>query len=135
MEGYRAGLSYCNEASEKDFIAIDQKKIHRVFANIMRNAIEYVEPPLKVHMSFTADKKYVHFCMGDNGPGIPENELSQIFQSFYRIDKSRSRDKGGSGLGLAICKSIIEAHGGQIQAYNSVSGGLGIKFSLPKVKR
>ena len=61
--------------------------------------------------------------MQDEGPGIPEEDLGRVFERFYRVDKSRSRDPGGTGLGLAIVRHLVELHGGRVVAANRESGG------------
>ena len=66
----------------------------------------------------------------DEGPGIPEEESSRIFERFYRVEKSRARDPGGTGLGLAIVKHLVELHGGTVRAENQASGGARFTIDL-----
>ena len=61
--------------------------------------------------------------VSDEGPGIPDEDLSRVFERFYRVDKSRARDPGGTGLGLAIVKHLVELHGGTVRAENGAEGG------------
>ena len=68
----------------------------------------------------------------DEGPGIPDAELRRVFEPFYRLEQSRSRETGGTGLGLAIAQSIAEAHGGQVTLANRSEGGLRAILSLPR---
>ena len=68
----------------------------------------------------------------DEGPGIPDAELQRVFEPFYRLEQSRSRETGGTGLGLAIAQSIAQAHGGQISLANRPAGGLRAIVSLPR---
>jgi signal transduction histidine kinase len=75
--------------------------------------------------------RYACFQIEDNGIGVPDKDISSLFLKFFTVDKSRQIQKGGLGLGLASCKSIIEHHRGEICAYPSEYGGLGIRFSLP----
>ena len=72
--------------------------------------------------------------MEDNGQGIPENALKNVFERFYRADASRNSKQGGSGLGLAIAKKIIEEHGGSIRAESELGAGTKIIFSLKKIE-
>ena len=67
----------------------------------------------------------------DSGPGIPTDQLEQIFDRFHRLDGSRSRDHGGSGLGLAIARALVEAHGGQIRAESTRGHGATFRLELP----
>ena len=69
--------------------------------------------------------------MSDEGPGIPEEDLSRVFERFYRVDKSRARDPGGTGLGLAIVKHLIELHDGSVRAENRPEGGTRVTITLP----
>ena len=69
--------------------------------------------------------------MSDEGPGIPEEDLSRVFERFYRVDKSRARDPGGTGLGLAIVKHLIELHHGSVRAENRQEGGTRVTITLP----
>ena len=73
--------------------------------------------------------------IADTGYGIPASDLAYIFERFYRVDKQRSRDSGGSGLGLAICKSIVEAHRGQIEVDSEPNIGSTFKVTLPSCRR
>ena len=68
----------------------------------------------------------------DTGPGIPEGEQERVFEPFVRLEESRSRDTGGTGLGLAIARTIVRAHGGDIQLENMVDGGLRVTVVLPE---
>ena len=69
--------------------------------------------------------------LDDSGPGLEPDQLSRLFERFYRVEGSRSRAGGGSGLGLSICRSIVEAHQGSIRAQSSSLGGLRIQVTLP----
>ncbi|MGK7756767.1 sensor histidine kinase [Marinovum sp. B10] len=69
--------------------------------------------------------------ISDTGPGIPESELQQVFEPFFRLEKSRSRETGGTGLGLSIARTIIRAHGGDVALSNRAEGGLLATVTLP----
>ena len=69
--------------------------------------------------------------MRDDGPGIPPEAQSRVFERFYRVDKARSRDQGGTGLGLAIVKHIVHAHGGEVWVKSDLGKGAAFYFTLP----
>ena len=73
----------------------------------------------------------IALSVSDEGPGIPEEDLSRVFERFYRADKSRARDPGGTGLGLAIVKDLVELHGGEVRVENRTEGGAKFTVLLP----
>ncbi len=87
--------------------------------------------PLNTVRTYDMDQK-VLVEVADNGNGIPQNHLNKIFDRFYRVDKSRDRDKGGSGLGLSIVKHIIEAHDQVINVRSTLGEGTTFSFTLDK---
>lgn len=109
----------------------DQVRLKQVFSNLIENALRYADKPgsLTIHQHQTDGRLIITF--EDSGPGVPENELPNLFERLYRAEPSRSRKTGGSGLGLAICKAIIDGHKGKITAVNSEGRGLRIEISLP----
>jgi signal transduction histidine kinase len=70
--------------------------------------------------------------VADDGPGIPESEMENVFKPFFRLDRSRSRQTGGAGLGLSIVKSVVDAHQGRIAMFNRPGGGLSVRVTLPR---
>lgn len=121
-----------NSLSPKHIILINEHMIRRVFGNLFSNAVRYGDrKDLKVYISAYVEDHYACFQIEDNGPGVPEEDLASLFLKFFTVDKSRQSKNGGMGLGLASCKSIIERHGGKINAFLSEHGGLGIHFTLP----
>ena len=68
----------------------------------------------------------------DGGPGVPDSEIERIFEPFYRVETSRSRETGGTGLGLAVVRSIVRGHGGDVTLANRVEGGLRATVTLPR---
>ena len=88
-----------------------------MFSNLIKNSIDFVPVhfgKIDIEVEIFSDKSFVKFSVKDNGPGIPVNEVYNLFQTFYQIDTSATRKHGGTGLGLVICKGIVEAHGGKI---------------------
>ncbi len=118
---------------EKPFlISADAKSIEQVFSNLISNAIKYNEPGGKITIRgiYEADSAKIEF--EDTGIGIPESDLPRIFERFYRVDKSRSRESGGTGLGLAIVKHILEKHSGQIHVKSCPQKGSTFTITLPR---
>ncbi len=102
--------------------------LKRVFANLVDNAVNYGGGG-EVSLASAADR--VTVTVEDNGPGIPEDQMDKVFQPFYRLEGSRSRDTGGVGLGLASVRSIVRAHGGEVLLANRKEGGLRVTVDLP----
>ncbi|WP_432460271.1 ATP-binding protein [Agarivorans sp. QJM3NY_25] len=97
--------------------------------NICRNALKYAEQ--QVTLEANIEQQYLVIVIRDDGPGIDENELDNIFRPFYRCGEARDRDSGGVGLGLAIAESAIRQHGGSISAHNHSGKGLEVSLRLP----
>jgi len=113
---------------------VDGLLIEQVFINLIDNAIKYTQSDSIIKIKVTQKENEVIFEVSDNGKGIPEEDLSTIFDRFYTKTKGESLERRGIGLGLAICKSIIEAHGGYMEALNNSSGGATFIFSLPGIR-
>lgn len=109
----------------------DRDKIMRVFTNLLNNALKYTPPDGEVRVSAVEQDHHIKVSIEDNGSGISEEELPHIFERFYRVEKTRSRDFGGTGLGLSIARKIIEAHGGKIWIDSAPGAGTKVSFTLP----
>jgi len=94
----------------------DGDRLARVFDNVLRNAVSYSTPGGPVLLSARREGDKAVVTIANDGLEIPEKELTNIFQKFYRLDAARSTRTGGAGLGLAIAKEIVELHGGSIRA-------------------
>src|SRR5215216_5768178 len=129
-ERFSIGIHF-DEASEHRCVC-DVQKLYQVFINLLDNAIKYSDPGDSVNITIEEDFSYLTVCVRDTGVGIPKEELDQLFERFYRVDKDRSRATGGSGLGLAISKQIIEMHGGSISVESEVGEGSTFEVRLPK---
>jgi signal transduction histidine kinase len=103
--------------------------LRRALGNLLDNAVKYGGLAEVAIMPAAAA---VAITIDDCGPGIPDAELDRVFQPFYRLEGSRSRETGGSGLGLAIARALIEAHGGAIVLANRAGGGLSVRVTLPR---
>lgn len=107
---------------------IDEVKFTLAISNLVENAIKYNIENGWVHVSLNADHKDMYIVVSDSGIGIPEDSINDIFERFYRVDKSHSREIGGTGLGLAITKNAILMHHGTVKVTSKV--GEGTKFTV-----
>ena len=114
------------------WVKADAYRITQVMTNLIENAIKYGNDNGKVVVHFEEEKKHFVISVRDNGPGIPSEHLPRLLERFYRVDKSRSREKGGTGLGLAIVKHILSAHGSKISVASKVEKGTTFSFKLEK---
>jgi two-component system sensor histidine kinase CpxA len=110
--------------------------LHSAIENVVRNAIRYTENGTEVEVRIECDDSSngarARLVVRDYGPGVPESELKNIFQPFFRVTGARDRQSGGTGLGLAIADRVIRIHGGTIHAENAAPRGLRIEIALPK---
>ncbi len=114
------------------YVSADKEQIHQVLVNLLTNSIKYNHAGGKVTIgTYDMDKKYL-IEVTDNGIGIEEEYLPRIFERFFRVSKSRSREKGGTGLGLSIVKHILEAHGQTIKVRSTPGMGTTFGFTLDK---
>jgi two-component system, OmpR family, sensor histidine kinase CpxA len=113
-------------------VTADPALLGRAVGNLLRNAAIHAGPEVKVLIHATETTSSVSISVTDYGPGVPPQELARLFEPFYRLDRSRSRDTGGSGLGLAIVRTAIEACGGEAFATLPESGGFSVTLRLPK---
>jgi two-component system phosphate regulon sensor histidine kinase PhoR len=121
-------------SAKRVMVYADWQRITQVMTNLISNAIKHSFEHGKVEVRFVASKKYITIHVRDSGEGIPEEHLSRIFERFYRVDKSRSREKGGTGLGLAIVKHILEGHSTKAEVTSAVGKGSDFSFKLPRSK-
>jgi two-component system phosphate regulon sensor histidine kinase PhoR len=104
-----------------------------IFQNLVDNAITYGGAGITISIkNYLEDEMYFYFSVSNNGPSIPEEHLSRIFERFYRLEPGRTRESGGTGLGLSIVKNAIILHKGEISARNLPKGGIEFLFSLAK---
>ena len=113
----------------------DRHRIDQILINIIGNAIKYTAERGRISVQLYCERDYVIISVEDNGIGIPEQDISRIFERFYRVDKARSRQMGGTGLGLAIAKEIAVLHGGNITAKSKLGRGTQIYVEFPIRKR
>ena len=113
----------------------DGDLLHRAIENVVRNAIRYTRPNTEVTLRLCSTQheqsSFAVIEVSDAGPGIPDHELANIFQPFYRLDPARSSSTGGFGVGLAIVERAVRLHAGSIRAVNRTAGGTSIRMELP----
>lgn len=110
---------------------VDETKLTLALSNLIENGIKYNQENGWVHVSLNIDSKYFYVKVEDSGMGIPEEDQEHIFERFYRVDKSHSREIGGTGLGLAITRSAVLMHHGAIKVYSKEGEGTTFTVRIP----
>ena len=110
---------------------IDKEKFAQVIINIISNAIKYNNGNNEIYIKVFKKNNSINISIKDSGIGIPKSEYKNIFERFYRLDKSRGANEKGAGVGLTIAKSIVNAHGGEIEVYSEINKGSEFIISLP----
>lgn len=114
------------------YVQVDPERLREVITNLFDNAIKYSEQG-KITIGLTGDDKVVQFRITDQGQGIPQEDVSHLFQKFYRVDSSATRTIGGTGLGLFICRKIIELYSGRIWVESTLGKGSTFFINLPRL--
>jgi signal transduction histidine kinase len=112
-------------------VMADRERLHQVLFNLLDNAFRFTPSGGEVVVRAVRENGSCEVQVEDTGPGIPGEQLGLVFERFYRVDTSRSREDGGTGIGLAIARSVVEAHGGRIWAESSEGHGATFRFMLP----
>ncbi len=120
-------------AGQHFMVRADKESIRQVFTNLIHNSIKYGKEGGVTKLSFYDMESYILIEVSDNGIGISPENLKHVFERFYRVDKSRSRDAGGTGLGLSIVKHIVEAHKQKVTVRSTHGQGTTFGFTLEKV--
>lgn len=110
-------------------VACRPRSLRRALANVIDNAVKYGE---RARVELIEGQSQVTVRIEDDGPGIPDGEIDRVFEPFYRLERSRSRETGGTGLGLCVARTIVRAHGGDIALSNMASDGLRADVVLPR---
>lgn len=136
MRAKKHGIKFVfsQENENPIYVYADKKEIFQVLNNLIVNSIKYGKDKGTTHIEVMSMDKKVLIEVRDNGIGIESDNLPRIFERFYRVDKSRSRNMGGSGLGLAIVKHIIDAHNQNINVSSNYCEGSSFTFTLNKSK-
>ncbi len=132
-EAQEKNISLALEKGDGNYTAeLDPQRMEQVIGNLIGNSLRYIPDGSKIWLTLEETSNEVKIFVNDNGPGVAEDELSYLFNRFWRKDKSRARSSGGTGLGLAIAKQLIEAQGGMIDAKNINGGGLQVRITFAK---
>jgi signal transduction histidine kinase len=123
-----------NPAKDKINILADKERLTTILKNILENSLKYSKSSsTPIEISIDRKEDTVEITIKDYGDGIPESDLPFVFEPFYRVDRSRSKQTGGYGLGLSLCKKIMEAHGGKISITSNPGSGTAVILSFPQV--
>jgi signal transduction histidine kinase len=112
-------------------VNIDWQRVNQVMHNLLENAVAHTGRGKTITVAAAKQGDWVEISVSDTGEGIPAVDLSNIFERFYRVDRSRARATGGSGLGLTIARRLVEAHGGKITVQSELGKGSRFTFTLP----
>jgi two-component system phosphate regulon sensor histidine kinase PhoR len=111
----------------------DKVRLEQALINLLDNAVKFNRPGGEVHVEVVrVGEGQVRIAVTDSGIGIPSEDLSRIFERFYRVDKARSREMGGTGLGLSIVKHVVERMGGSVSAESQLGRGSTFRVLLPR---
>ena len=133
LESSGVSLTYFNYLEEDAVVIADAEQLKRVINNIISNSLKYMDKPkgvINIRLRDVGD--FIQIEIEDNGKGIAQKDLANIFERFYRTDASRNSSKGGSGIGLSIVKKIMEDHGGQVWATSKEGTGTTMYLALRK---
>ena len=128
----KISLELTNDPSQTIFAFADRFRIRQVIVNLIVNSVKYGKENGKTSVKISDVGEKIIVEISDSGIGIPKEHLPRVFERFYRVDKSRSREQGGTGLGLSIVKHILEAHGQTIDVMSTEGAGSVFSFTLKK---
>jgi len=132
MKAAAKGIIFSLKKDEPVFVFADRFRIRQVLTNLIVNSVKYGKEYGETSVKISEANEMIKIEIADNGIGISSEHLPRVFERFYRIDKSRSRDQGGTGLGLSIVKHILEAHDQTIQVTSAAGEGAAFSFMLRK---
>ena len=129
-----AEIDIKTDLNEVGNILGDQHRLTQLFTNLLENTLKYTDGPGSLNINMHGLDNEIIISFSDTAPGVDEATLDKIFDRFYRVELSRSREMGGAGLGLSICSEIVDAHSGSIKAKQSSMGGLEIVLTFNKAE-
>ena len=119
------------DANGQVVVTGDEMRLRQVVGNLVRNALVHTPSGSPIEITVAQRNGSAILTVADHGPGLTPDDVSRIFEPFYRADPGRSRDRGGSGLGLSIVAAVVAAHGGEVQAQETDGGGATFRVKLP----
>tara|TARA_B100001939_G_scaffold347193_2_gene368030 strand:- start:524 stop:1300 length:777 start_codon:yes stop_codon:yes gene_type:complete len=125
-------VSFDQEYNKEIFVDMNRSGIGQVFTNLINNSLNYGKEEGRTEIRFHDMETQILIEVSDDGIGIAEDQLPRLFERFYRVDKSRTRNEGGTGLGLAIVKHIVDSHGQSINVRSTLGEGSTFSFTLKK---
>ena len=128
----KVSFELANDPAQQVYVMADKFRIRQVIVNLIVNSVKYGKENGKTTIKISDTGEKIIVDISDSGLGIPKEHLPRIFERFYRVDKSRSREQGGTGLGLSIVKHILEAHGQTISVMSTEGAGSVFSFTLKK---
>jgi len=132
--GFEASAKHCQvqvQGREDCEVGGSHELLSSAIENVVRNAVRYTRPETTVQIELGCDQNSSRVIVSDQGPGVPEAELANIFRPFYRLSDSREHRSGGTGIGLAITQEVVRLHGGSVSARNNQPRGLVVEIRLP----
>jgi signal transduction histidine kinase len=133
LEAKRISLSL-ELSDDLPLVSVDWHRVSQVLHNLLENAVNHTGRGGLITVAAVKQGDWVEIGVSDTGQGIPAQDLPNIFERFYRVDRSRARATGGSGLGLTIARRLVEAHGGRITVESELGRGSRFAFTLPIVE-
>ena len=112
-------------------IDADSTRLRQIVENLLVNCIRYADQSGEIKVELSTVDQFAELVVSDSGPGVPPESLGSLFDRFYRVEHSRSRATGGTGIGLSLVKTCAELHQGNVEAFQSIHGGLGIRVRIP----
>ena len=131
IENHKLKLTLDLSAGLGVHVLADPDRMQQLSTNLLENSLRYTEQGGRLEIRSERSDRLLTFHVLDSAPGVPDDDLSQLFDRLYRVESSRNRAVGGAGLGLSICRNIVEAHGGDIEAKPSPYGGLWLIINMP----
>ena len=120
-----------NSVEDEIIVYLDKDKIEKIITNILSNAFKFTANGGRIEVTIDKDENYVNIIISDTGIGIPKEKIAKIFDRFYQVDGSHTREQEGTGIGLSLTKELVELHKGKIEVESEEGKGTNVKVSIP----